>query len=100
MACPLRTASALVALFESVARLASYRPVSYRVASCGVAYPVGAYKRRRFAVEGARLLPGFCFALQLACNVDDRNPVTSENAIQSSGGTAGASSAAAMTSPA
>jgi Tol biopolymer transport system component len=72
MACDLRTVPALVAPCESVAR----RPCD---------------SGHRIAVEGARLLAGCYFALQLGCSLDDRHPLTAEGEIQSSGGTAGAS---------
>ncbi|MEO8184576.1 MAG: hypothetical protein ABI895_37685 [Deltaproteobacteria bacterium] len=68
----MQTIPALVALFENVARRLSPR--------C-----------RGPAVEGARLLAGFCFALQTGCSLDDRHPVTGESAIESQGGTGAAS---------
>jgi hypothetical protein len=71
MARRLRTVPALAAPCESVARRLSY-------------------SGRGFVVEGASLLASLCFALQVGCSLDDRHPVTAENAIQS-GGTAGAS---------
>lgn len=45
--------------------------------------------RRGSSVDGASLLAGFCFALQVGCSLDDRQVVTTESTIQS-GGTAGA----------
>jgi len=73
----LRTASVLLAPFDSVARRATL----------GV----------RAFVVGTSLLPCFSVALQLGCSVDERHPQTAEDGIEASGGTTATASNPSMT---
>jgi len=45
------------------------------------------------SLEGAALVTGLHFVLQLGCSLDERHPMTAENAIEGSGGTPSASRA-------
>jgi len=45
------------------------------------------------SLEGAALVAGLHFVLQLGCSLDERHPMTAENAIEGSGGTPSASRA-------